>query len=79
MSVDGDVASGSVSLKGLLLGLGGLLLILIVGLLIYAFLAPRPVDTTDPAIFHQDGATVNYCDLPELNGTGKTANDIPKA
>jgi hypothetical protein len=79
MSVDGDVASGSVSLKGLLLGLGGLLLILIVGLLMYAFLAPRPVDTTDPAIFHQDGATVNYCDLPELNGTGKTANDIPKA
>ena len=27
----------------------------------------------------QDGRSVNYCDLPELDGSGKSANEIPKA
>ncbi len=63
----------------MLLGLGGLLLVAIIGLLIYAFVVPRPVDTTDPGIFLQDGATVNYCELPKLDGTGSTADEIPKA
>ena len=49
------------------------------GLLINAFFVPPPADTTDPAIFLQDGRSVNYCDLPELDGSGKLANDIPKA
>jgi hypothetical protein len=40
---------------------------------------PRPLDTTDPSIFLEDGKTVNYCGLPELDGSGKSANDIPKA
>jgi len=62
-----------------LLSLGGLLVTLIVCLLVYAFAVPRPPDTTDPEIFLQDGKTVNYCDLPELDGSGKTADDIPKA
>ena len=48
-------------------------------MLFYAFVLPRPADTTDPAIFLQDGRTVNYCDLPDLDGSGKFANDIPKA
>ena len=52
---------------------------LLIGLLFYAFLVPRPADTTDPAIFLQDGRSLNYCDLPELDGSGKSANDIPKA
>ncbi len=43
------------------------------------FLWPRPPDTTDPAIFAADGADLNYCDLPELDGNGPTAADIPKA
>lgn len=57
----------------------GLVAVLVGGLLFYAFVLPRPADTTDPAIFLQDGRTVNYCDLPDLDGSGKLANDIPKA
>ena len=53
--------------------------VLMGGLLVYAFAVPRPLDTTDPAIFLQDGRLVNYCDLPELDGSGKSADDIPKA
>ena len=53
--------------------------LLVVSLLIYAFVVPRPLDTTDPAIFLQDGRSVNYCHLPELDGSGKSADDIPKA
>ena len=41
-------------------------------MLFYAFLLPRPADTTDPAIFLQDGRSVNYCDLPDLDGSGKS-------
>ncbi|MEM7018685.1 MAG: hypothetical protein AAF512_15255 [Pseudomonadota bacterium] len=57
----------------------GLFLILVIGLAVYAFGWPRPADTTDPAIFLQDGRTVNYCELPELDGSGKSADEIPKA
>ncbi len=57
----------------------GLIVLLIVALATYAFAWPRPTDTTDPAIFLEDGATLNYCQLPELDGSGKTADDIPKA
>ena len=57
----------------------GFIVLLLMGLLFYAFLVPRPVDTSDPAIFLQDGRSVNYCDLPVLDGSGKLANDIPKA
>ena len=56
-----------------------LIAVLLIGLLFYAFLAPRPADTTDPTVFLNDGRSVNYCDLPELDGSGKSANDIPKA
>ncbi len=61
------------------LSLGGLLLVLIVSLLVYAFALPRPLDTTDPEIFLRDGKTINYCNLPELDGSGKSADEIPKA
>ena len=61
------------------LWLVGLSFTLVACLLVYAFVAPRPLDTTDPSIFLKDGKTVNYCDLPELDGSGKSADDIPKA
>ena len=57
----------------------GVLAALVCGVLVYAFALPRPVNTTDPTIFLQNGATVDYCDLPALDGSGKEANDIPKA
>ena len=49
----------------------GFVALLLIGLLFYAFLIPRPADTTDPAVFLQDGRSVNYCELPQLDGSGK--------
>ena len=60
-------------------GLIGIVAVLVGSLLFYAFALPRPPDTTDPAIFLQDGRAVNYCDLPLLDGSGKLADEIPKA
>ena len=57
----------------------GVFLFLFASLLVYSFLLPRPYDTTDPSIFLKDGKIVNYCDLPKLDGSAKTADDIPKA
>jgi hypothetical protein len=42
------------------------------------FFSARPPLTTDPATLAGDGSTVNYCDLPELDRSGKRAADIPK-
>lgn len=51
-----------------------------VGALAYLLLlAPRPVDTTEPRVFSGDATTVDYCDLPELDGSGYGADDIPKS
>ena len=61
------------------LWLVGLSFTLVACLLVYAFVVPRPLDTTDSSIFLKDGKTVNYCDLPELDGSGKSADDNPKA
>lgn len=57
----------------------GSVAVLVVGLVLYVFAWPRPLDTTDPAIFLQDGKSVNYCALPELDGSGPSADEIPKA
>jgi len=42
------------------------------------FLSARPPLTTEPATLAGDGSLVDYCKLPELNGDGKRAVDIPK-
>jgi len=42
------------------------------------FLSARPPLTTDPATLAGDGSTIDYCDLPVLDGSGKSAADIPK-
>lgn len=54
-----------------------------VGLLIcwlfwLAFLSSRPPLTTDPETLAGDGSAINYCELPELDGSGLMAADIPK-
>ena len=58
---------------------------LIIGLIVFviwavwlAFFSSRPPLTTDPATLAGDGSTLDYCQLPELNGTGKQAKDIAK-
>ena len=48
-------------------------------LFLTAWLYPRPVDTTPPWVFESDGSELNYCELPELDGSGLMANDIPRA
>ena len=42
------------------------------------FFSPRPPVTTDPATLAGDGSVLNYCELPNLDGGGKLAADIPK-
>ena len=42
------------------------------------FFSPRPALTTDPATLAGDGSMIDYCELPELDGSGKQAKDIPK-
>ncbi len=42
------------------------------------FFSARPPQTTDPAILAGDGSTINYCELPVQDGSGKMAVDIPK-
>ena len=51
---------------------------LALGLFWLAFLSPRPPLTTDPATLAGDGSVLDYCELPELDGSGKRAADIPK-
>lgn len=43
-----------------------------------AFFSSRPPLTTDPATLAGYGGTLNYCELPKLDGSGKMAADIAK-
>jgi hypothetical protein len=42
-------------------------------------LEPRPEDTTAARVYTEDPHAIDYCSLPELNGSGLLADDIPKA
>ena len=42
------------------------------------YFSARPPLSIDPATLAGDGSTIDYCDLPELDGRGKQAADIPK-
>ena len=42
------------------------------------FFSARPPLTTDPATLAGDGSTIDYCDLPALDGRGELSVDIPK-
>lgn len=59
----------------------GLSVVVAVPVLLFltAWLYPRPLDTTPPWVFESDGSDQNYCDLPELDGSGLLARDIPRA
>ena len=54
------------------------LLVLLLSLFWLAFLSSRPPLTIDPATLAGDGSTLNYCELPPLDGGGKLAAEIPK-
>lgn len=49
-----------------------------VGIFSFAMFSPRPALTIEPAVLAGDGSTINYCELPVLDGSGKMAADIPK-
>ena len=58
---------------------GLFLLVLATGGLIWlVFFSARPALTMDPAVLGGDGSTLNYCELPVLDNSGKRAIDIPK-
>ena len=44
----------------------------------FAFFSPRPPLTIDPATLAGDGSLINYCELPDLDGSGLNAADIAK-
>ena len=61
-----------------LLGMIAALILLVIFVFCFIFFSPRPPLTTDPQTLSGDGSTINYCQLPVLDGTGKMAADIPK-
>ncbi len=65
-------------MKRFLLGSVALVAVLILGAFWLVFLSPRPPLTIDPTTLAGDGSTINYCELPVLDGSGKMAADIPK-
>jgi len=56
----------------------GLFALFFIVLFWFLFFSPRPPLTTDPAVFASDGAALDYCALPTLDGSGKKAGDIAK-
>jgi hypothetical protein len=56
-----------------------LMILLLVFAIGFAFLSPRPPLTIEPAVLAGEGSAVDYCALPLLDGSGKQAQDIPKA
>ena len=44
----------------------------------FIFFSQRPPLTINPETLAGDGSTINYCELPILDGSGKMAADIPK-
>lgn len=64
-------------LKFALRFLGILLLIPCILFLALVFY-PRPIDETPAWVFEGDARTIDYCDLPTLDGSGLLAADIPQ-
>ena len=54
------------------------LLLLASWLIWLGWFSARPPLAIDPATLAGDGSTLNYCELPALDNSGKRAVDIPK-
>lgn len=54
------------------------LTVLVIAVFCFVFFSPRPPLTIDPETLKGDGSTINYCQLPVLDGSGKMAADIAK-
>jgi hypothetical protein len=66
------------SMVKVLLRILAALTLLLIAVFCFAFFSPRPPLTTDPQTLTGDGSTINYCQLPVLDGRGKLAADIAK-
>ena len=66
------------TLKKILLTTALTVTLLLVSAIWLAFFSARPPLTIDPATLAGDGSTLNYCELPKLDGSGKNAIDIAK-
>ncbi|MBO77999.1 MAG: hypothetical protein CMQ22_00330 [Gammaproteobacteria bacterium] len=64
---------GRIALK-----LSAVIALIIIGALWLAFFSARPPLVTDPATLAGDGSVINYCALPQLDGSGRLAKDIAK-
>lgn len=65
-------------MKRFLLAIIAVLCALIAFLFWLGFFSSRPALTTDPLTLAGDGSSLNYCEMPNLDGGGKIAVDIPK-
>ena len=59
-------------------GVAALLVLLFLGGLWLLFFSERPPLEIDPETLAGDGSTLNYCEMPVLDGSGKLAAEIPK-
>jgi hypothetical protein len=66
-------------LKKISVAIGGLLLLAVGALAILLVVIPRPPDTTEARVFEGDASLLDHCDLPQLDGSGLSADEIPKA
>ena len=62
----------------IVLKLSAVIALIIIGALWLAFFSARPPLATDPATLAGDGSVINYCALPQLDGSGPLAKDIAK-
>ena len=65
-------------MKKVIPGVAITLLVLVLAVFWMLYFSSRPPLTINPATLAGDGSVINYCDLPELDGSGKMAADIAK-
>ena len=66
-------------LKKLCVAIAGFFALGAGALAILLCLVPRPPDTTEARVFDGDASLLDHCDLPTLDGSGLSADEIPKA
>jgi hypothetical protein len=65
-------------MKKILIGISTTLVVLFLLGFWQLYLSERPPLMTDPKSLAGDGSTINYCELPIIDNSGKQAVDIPK-
>ena len=66
-------------MKKVLLVLVGITILAVSALAVLLFVLPRPRDTTEARVYTGDASKLDFCDLPILDGRGRSADQIPKA